>query len=203
MVLHHQILVFSLIYFFKLMKLFIFLPAILLGIHLNAQQVYPFGYTNIPKYSYSKDTEKILDPYIGIWKHSFNEKKIIIEIKKEEKVLDKNDLIYKDKLVIRYEIKDKNGKIIESTLGKTFNNSNFKIEMRIFRNDINKLMGIFYGGEKCLLGMGFVYLSKFSEKKISWSYQAGYKHHTMDNNENCEGDINIPQGENLIFVKVE
>lgn len=185
------------------MKIKIFL--LLQCIYLNAQEIYTFGIplsSKPSKYSYIKDTEKKLDPYTGIWKYDFNEKSILIEVKKEDKVLDREDLIYRDFLVIRYEIKDKNGKIIESTLGKTFNNRRFKIQMRVFNYEVNKLMGIFFGGV-CGLGRGFVYLGEPKNNQMTWTYFSDTILITDDMIDKCKGEVNLPQGEDLIFTKIE
>lgn len=186
------------------MKLVVIL-IMLLSLQIKAQDTYSLwkvSSSKVPKYSYLKDIEKIFDSYIGIWKGEFDDKKVIIVASKEEKVLDKDRLVYRDKLVIRYEIKDKNGKIIESTLGKTFNNRRFKIQMRVFNYEVNKLMGIFYGGV-CGLGRGFVYLGEPKNNKMTWTYFSDTILITDDMIDKCQGDVNLPQGEDLIFTKVE
>lgn len=184
------------------MKSLIVLSAILLSLQISAQDTYSLwkvSSSKVPKYSYLKDIEKRFDPYIGTWQGDFNGKKVVI-VANKEKVLDEKTLIYRDKLVIRYEIRDKSGKIIESTLGKEFHNRRFKIEAWVFREDLNKMMGVFYGG-KCNLGIGPVYLGLPNGNKMTWSYRASTILLTDDMVDKCTGDVNLPEAEGLVFTK--
>lgn len=185
------------------MKSLIILLTILLSLQFNSQNTYSLWQlpvSQVPKYSYFKDIEKIFDPYIGEWEGEFDGKKVIIIVNKEEKVLDKEDLVYRDIVIIRYKVKDRKGKIIENTLEKVFNNKRFKIEMLGIREDINKLMGIFYGGV-CGLGRGFVYLGEPKNNQMTWTYFSDTILITDDMIDKCQGEVNLPQGEDLIFTK--
>lgn len=174
---------------------------ILLGVQIDAQQVYPLNTSalDVPKYSYIKDIEKKFDPYIGKWKWSYGDKEVNIVIIKEEKVLDDTYSIYRDQLIIKYEVKNKNRGVVESTLYKNyFHNREFLIRLWGFNE--NKLMGVFYGGI-CGLGRGFVYLGPPNSNRMTWSYKGSVLYLTKDMVDKCPGEVHLPEGEDLVFIK--
>ncbi|WPC10021.1 hypothetical protein LEQ04_03785 [Riemerella anatipestifer] len=99
---------------------------IVLLLHTNctAQGVYPLNTSalNIPEGSYFKDINNELNTYTGKWKTVVGNKITVINISKRNKVpikfLGKN--YYQDMVDVRYEMKDINGKVLESTLETPF-----------------------------------------------------------------------------------
>lgn len=196
------------------MKHTILVLAILVGILANAQRTgggfrgktYPLNHRKdiIENYSYFRDVDNTLFPYVGTWKYTYNGRQIILIISKEERVFTEDNFnkkkYYTDRLIGRYEVRDSSGKVLETTLQNDFKNKDLMIQGRIFEPETSKLMMIFYGG-KCGIGNGFIRLSKSSNNQLSWTYFPQYILVTERNENECKGDVYLPQGENLIFTK--
>ncbi|AZA77817.1 hypothetical protein EG347_09950 [Chryseobacterium sp. G0186] len=157
---------------------------------------------NSPTNSYFKDINNELDPYIGVWKASFQGKIILIKIIKELKVpfemWGKNN--FKDRLLVRYEIINNNGVILESSLN---NNFNTKVKLLIEGSEIeDDLVKLIFAGGNCSVGIGEIILRKVNGTKVSWSYYPGT---TTMNDKDCPPNLDytiyLPETENLIFTK--
>ncbi|UCA58038.1 hypothetical protein KB553_13340 [Chryseobacterium rhizoplanae] len=169
------------------------------------QQVYPLNTypENVPVNSYFKDLNNELNPYIGIWTASFEDKMITLNISKQIEVPIKlfGNNFYTDQLFIRYEVK-KNGVISESTLNKDFiNDVGLSIKSLLTQDNGNKVIFLFSGGN-CSVGIGTINLKKINATQFSWGYYPGT---TTSNDINCPPDreykIHLPETENLIFTK--
>lgn len=184
------------------MKNLINLTCILVYGYFHAQQVYPL---NTPPYqtpnnSYFKDFNNELDPYIGKWKASFKEKTTILVVEKQVKAAfyRYNRNFFQDRLLIRYEVTDKNGNILESTIDKDFTKDSYLLLRGYKIDEKGRVISIFYGG-KCNLGNGLVYLQKTNDKQFLWSYYPqGILVTDLDE---CNGNIYLPEAENLVFTK--
>jgi hypothetical protein len=139
------------------MKNIKYLILLVISISCKAQQSYPLktDYDNIPNYSYLKDLNNELSPYIGIYKTSFQGKEIILYITKEENKLvnriDKN--FYRDLLSIKYIIKNSSGNILQNTQDMTFqpNQVRYTIYSMRTRPNLGDVTFI-YGGTNCSVG---------------------------------------------------
>ncbi|MEJ5103515.1 DUF6705 family protein [Chryseobacterium sp. MYb328] len=170
----------------------------------KAQQVLPLNNSasKSPTNSYFKDINNELDPYIGTWKGDFQEKVIKLKIAKELKVpfemWGKHN--FKDRLLVRYEVTNNHGVVLESSLNNDFN---IKVKLLIEGSDIenNSVMLIFAGGN-CSVGIGNIVLKKISSTQFSWGYSPGT---TTRNDKDCPPNrdytIYLPETENLIFTK--
>lgn len=190
------------------MKHIILILLILVGGLLNSQQVgnvYPLNHPieNVKEYSYFKDMNKILAPYVGTWKYTYKDRQITLILVKEEKILEQqynNKMYYTDRLLGRYEIKDSTGKVLETTFHKNFQDKRWMIEGGVIEPETSKFMMVFYGG-KCNLGNGLIRLSKPSNNELSWTYFPQAIIVTNETKDQCKGEVYLPIGENLIFTK--
>lgn len=173
-------------------------------ISCKAQQVFPLNTSaySSPNNSYFKDTNNELDSYEGTWKASFKEKVILLKITKELKIpfviWDKNN--FRDRLLVRYEIKNNNDLVLESSLNNDFNT---KVKLLIEGSDTeNGLIKLLFAGGNCNVGMGEITLKKINDTQFYWNYYPGT---TTRNNINCPPNLDykiyLPETENLIFTK--
>lgn len=185
----------------------------LVGVSVNAQKEdfirrnreYPLNYPieSVKEYSYFKDLDKILDPYVGTWKYTYKDRQITLVLIKEERVLEQqynNKMYYTDRLLGRYEIKDNTGRILETTLKSDFKNINLMITGGVIEPETSKFM-MYFTGAKCGLGNGIIRLSKLSNNQLSWTYFPQYILVIERNENECKGEVHLPIGENLIFTK--
>ncbi|MRM86672.1 DUF6705 family protein [Riemerella anatipestifer] len=179
---------------------------IVLLLHTNctAQGVYPLNTSalNIPEGSYFKDINNELNTYTGKWKTVVGNKITVINISKRNKVpikfLGKN--YYQDMVDVRYEMKDINGKVLESTLETPLNGKRLMISGFRIEENTGRLICIYYG-KQCSLGNGFVYLKKQGNNQLLWSYYPQAIHVTSQNEKECKGEIYLPEGENIVFTR--
>jgi hypothetical protein len=156
--------------------------------------------------SYFKDINNELDPYVGIWKASFENKMITLSIVKESKrpyeSWGKN--FYKDQLIMKYEIKDSTGFILQSNLNTNYTESNLKYFIQSLGTNIkgNNEVDFLFSGGNCGVGLGFIYVKKINTNQFDWSYYPGT---TTRNDKNCPPNMDytiyLPETENLIFTK--
>lgn len=196
----------SLIKYYLPMKKIIILLLYISSISCSAQHIVPLNTStyNLETNSYLKDQNNKLDSYIGIWTASFQNKQIKLVIDKEIKVpfLQWSKSYFRDQVIIRYEIKDSNNNILQSTINKNFSND---IELRINSIkfiDNNTVLQLLYSGGKCNVGIGEIKLKKIDNSTFYWNYYPGT---TTLNDVNCspnfDYNIYLPQNENLVFVK--
>ncbi|HCA07881.1 DUF6705 family protein [Chryseobacterium sp.] len=170
----------------------------------KAQQVLPLSTSafSSPNNSYFKDLNNELDSYVGIWQATFKEKTILLKVTKELKVpfeiWGKNN--FKDRLLVRYEVKNNSGTVLESSLNNDFNN---KIKLLIEGSEIeSNLVTLIFAGGNCSVGIGNITLKKINNTQFYWNYFPGT---TTLNDINCSPNLDyniyLPETENLIFTK--
>lgn len=175
-------------------------------ISCKAQQVLALksSWDNAPQSSYLKDLDNDLNQYEGTWASFDNGKHIKLIIIKElqKQFKDMNKTLYKDQLLIRFEITDVNGLIIKSTLYDNFAiNQNYQITS-LFPTANNNEVILLYNGGRCSIGLGGIYMKKISATQIQWNYRP---EGTVLNDQSCpppvDTKIYLPTTENLIFTK--
>ena len=161
---------------------------------------------DMPTDSYFKDINNELDAYVGSWKTDFNGKIITLiitkEIKKPFVLLGKNYFI--DQLIVRYEVKDNNGTILQSSKNKNFVNDGVKYMIKsgginIYgKNEVN----LVYAGGNCSVGNGEITFKKIDDTHFYWNYSPGT---AVMNSVNCPPNLDytiyLPETENLVFTK--
>ncbi|HCA07882.1 MAG TPA: hypothetical protein DEO71_11910 [Chryseobacterium sp.] len=175
----------------------------------KAQQTYPLSVSDYDasSNSYFKDTNNELDFYIGTWNADFQEKKISLIISKEIKRPYKawNKDFFQDILLVRYEVKDSFGNILQSTRNDSFSvgssTKNIIISAALNLNGNNEV-NLIYAGGNCSVGKGEITLKKNNNTQLFWSYYPG----TVTINDatcppNLDYKIYLPETEDLIFTK--
>jgi len=166
-------------------------------------QIYPLNadYDNVPNYSYLKDSNNELLPYLGNYKANYQGNEITLFITKEEnKLVDRIDKkFYRDALVGKYIVKNTSGTVLQDTK----NNTNSKIELNSIGTRLNENSVIFsYSGTNCGVGWGKIILKKINNTQISWEYLPNDM--ILDYSRCPQGtDITIylPETKDLIFTK--
>ncbi|HCM34050.1 DUF6705 family protein [Chryseobacterium sp.] len=170
-------------------------------------QEYPLktDYTEIPSYSYLKDTNNELDSFIGTWKANYNNSTITLYITKEiHKLFDENQYkYYKDILSIKYVVKNSTESTLQSTQNMTIPSSQLRhtIYSQWAENNGNTML-FYYGGTNCSVGWGSIKAKKINSTQISWEYRPNDI--ILDDSKCPPGtDINIylPETKDLIFTK--
>ncbi|SEH43401.1 DUF6705 family protein [Chryseobacterium culicis] len=153
--------------------------------------------------SYFKDLNDELNPYVGTWKASFQDKTITLQISKQIKVATKNfnKNYYTDQLFARYEVK-KNGVVLESTLNKDFTND-IGLSMRsVYTQNNGNSVTLLFSGGNCSVGIGTIVLKMKGTAQFFWGYYPGT---TTRNDISCPPNLDytiyLPETENLIFTK--
>ncbi|MBT0553194.1 DUF6705 family protein [Riemerella anatipestifer] len=182
-------------------KILLLVIVLLLHTNCTAQNVYPLNTSviDIPKGSYMKDLNNELNPYVGRWKTVYNGKEITLTATKEYRI-PFLEYYYQDMIIVRYEIKDINGKILESTLETPLNGKRLMISGFTIEENTGRLICIYYG-KQCSLGNGFVYLKKQGNNQLLWSYYPQAILVTSQNEKECKGEIYLPEGENIVFTR--
>ncbi|WP_027381608.1 DUF6705 family protein [Chryseobacterium daeguense] len=170
-------------------------------------QEYPLNtdFRNIPNYSYLKDTNNELNPYIGIYKANYNGKEITLFITKEvHKLIDYvGQKFYRDVLSIRFTVKNSSQAILQDTQNMNFQSN--QIQHTIYSTIINpyhNLVMLSYGGTNCGVGWGSIRLKKLNTTQISWEY---IPNSTIIDSSKCPTGTNttiyLPETKDLIFTK--
>ena len=165
-------------------------------------QIYPLNtdYETIPNYSYLKDLDHELDPYLGIYKANYNGKEITLFIAKQENRLEKltKKEFYQDALVITYIVKNSSGAVLQDTQNNNLNIELYSTNVRSYDNSVI----LYYSGTNCGVGWGNIYLKKLNPTQISWTY---YPEETIILPGKCPGNpdltVYLPVAENVVFIK--
>ncbi len=185
------------------MKKIFLITLFLLAISCKAQQTYPLNtdYEAVPNYSYLKDINNELLPFVGTWKAIFDNKEITIKVDKIDHYYSKlgTNIYYKDVLFIRYSIKNGQGTIIKSTMDLPIAQSGIK-SIGTFPNQ--NLVSFIYQGGDCRYGWGDVSLQFVDATHIKWNYRP---EGVILTNFNCpngaDTTIYLPKVPNLVFTK--
>lgn len=192
----------------NIMKNLILLFSILLAMSCRAQDIYPLKtlYSEVPNYSYLKDTNNELQAFVGTYEASFEGKKITLYITKHiKKLLDRGTYFYyNDLLIANYMIRDTQNNILKDSRTIEFTPKQIRdVILSFWTEDAGKKLIMSYGGVNCNVGNGYVYLTKLNANQLSWEYISSS---TILTNDNCPpgSDIKVylPKTDNLIFTKV-
>lgn len=184
------------------MKNIFLLSVILLSFSCKAQQTYPLGtdYDAVPNYSYFKDINNELIPFVGTWKATFDNKEITIKVDKiDHHLIDYvANKFYRDVLFIRYSIKNAQGNIMKSTMNLQASESGIK-SIRLFPNQV---LSFSYSGGDCRYGWGDVSLKLIDATHLKWWYRP---EGVILTNLNCpngaDTTIYLPETKDLVFTK--
>jgi hypothetical protein len=183
------------------MKNIFLLTVILLSFSCKAQQNYPLDtdYETVPNYSYLKDTNNELSPFVGIWKANFNNQEIILKIDKVENYLIDyiSNKFYQDTLFMRYSIKTAQGTIIKSTINLNIQDSDIK---SITTFPLEKVITFSYNGGGCLVGGGRINIKYLDPSHIKWSYYPD-SIVTVNCPPGTDTTIYLPETADLVFTK--
>ena len=187
---------------YTIMKNIFLLSIILLSFSCKAQQTYPLGtdYETVPNYSYLKDINNELLPFVGMWKATFDNKEITIKIDKVDHHYMKlgTNIYYQDVLFIRYSIKNTQGTVIKSTMNLQVAESGIR-SSTMFPNQV---LSFYYSGGDCRYGWGDVSLKLIDATHVKWRYQP---EGVILTNLNCpngaDTTIYLPETSNLVFTK--
>lgn len=182
--------------------------ALCLGlISCNAQQIAPLNTSdyNSSTNTYFKDLDNELDKYTGIWKSNFQNNLITLNIVKEMKrpYSEWGKSFFSDVLIVRYEIKDSNDNILQTTLSNIYQPKNdIKNLILSLGTKPNGQIDLLYTGGNCNIGMGDIIFKRINDTQFSWGYYPGT---TTRNDITCSPNLNysiyLPVTENLVFTK--
>lgn len=192
----------------NILKILTLIICILGLIQCNAQQVLPLNTStlNVPAGTHFKDLNNEFDYYLGTWKSNYQNKIITLSITKVNnkpfEMWSKN--YYHDQIIVRYEIKNTNGIVLQTTLNRIFSDENdvhLLIESSGTESNGNILNLLFAGGN-CSVGIGEIILKKINSTQFYWSYYPGS---TTRNDITCPPSLDytiyLPETENLVFTK--
>ncbi|HCA05764.1 MULTISPECIES: DUF6705 family protein [unclassified Chryseobacterium] len=175
----------------------------------KAQQTFSLNTSDYdaPNNSYFKDINNELDNYVGNWDSNFQNKiirlSIFKEIKRPYKAWGKD--FFQDILIVKFEIKDLSGNVIQSTLNNSYalneNVRNIIMSAAINLNGNNEI-NLVYAGGNCSVGKGEITFKKINNTEFYWSYYPGTS--TRDDINcppNLDYNIYLPETENLVFTK--
>lgn len=168
----------------------------------KAQQTYPLNtdFQIVSNYSYLKDIDNELQPYIGTYKASYQGNEITLFVSKQEHVLKERakKTYYMDMLLVKYIVKDSQGNILQDTT-----NSFPKMRFYSLRTmpQYNAVV-LYYSGTNCGVGWGTVYFRKINSTQIYWDY---HPNSSLLNEGDCPGNqdikVYLPVTKDLIFTK--
>lgn len=143
--------------------------------------------------AYYKDMNNDLTPYIGTWVGEVKGGtfKITFEKVKEYHEFDK---YWRDRLQGRYELRDKNGKILYSTYHQE--------RAKVFSLSSREMKGVFRFGfvDSCIVGYIYLKFKDASKTKIEWEYDDIPQTITESREANCAKINEMPQ-EKFILTK--
>ncbi|MCS3529156.1 DUF6705 family protein [Chryseobacterium sp. JUb7] len=186
-------------------KILLIFTVLISLVNCKAQQTYPLNtfYKDAPNYSYMKDLNNDLPPYMGTYKATYQGNEITLYITKEDHLLHDriNRKFYKDVLRVKYTVKKiSTGVILQSTQNTT-SSINEIISMGTNAMDNNSI-DLAYSGTNCEVGWGRITLKKINATQISWSY---YANSTLLSDGDCPGNpdikVYLPDTKNLVFTK--
>jgi len=175
-------------------------------IFCKAQQTYPLNtdYDNVPNYSYLKDLNNELSPYIGTYKANHQGNEITLFITKEENKLTKrvDKQFYRDVLVVKYIVKNSSGAILQDTQNMILtDNTYFNIYSMGTRPTLGDVT-LGYDGTNCGIGWGEIILKKLNATQISWDYRPNS---SLIDSATCspstDKTVYLPVTKDLMFTK--
>ncbi len=132
--------------------------------------IYTFGDNNIPAVipnnAYIKDTNNILNKFVGTWKYENNGKNFVLDL---QKIMAEFSHYYVDELNGFYKYTDGSLTIIDTS---NYTNSESKISGRWFRDgNLNKITLFFYDPERDRLSFEVIltYSNQGGVEKLNWN----------------------------------
>lgn len=167
-------------------------------ININSQNIYPLEtyYEDVPEYSYMKDLNNELDPYVGEYMAMDNGKTIELRIIKIPKHpgFSINREYFKDVLRVKILVRNSTGqKIYENLL------EHDDIFHSIALTPSRDTVVFSYSGTNCAVGWGEVKLKKLNSTEIQWNYRPF--HARTEKCPNADLTLYLPQTKDLIFTK--
>lgn len=169
----------------------------------KAQQQYPLSANpfEIPNNSYMKDSNNLLNQYIGTWNTNYQGKNITIYISKQTNVYKESLKVYQDVISAKFIVKDLNGNVLQDTYNMQPNQLYHKIESYNLNSQGDKV-SLYYDGTNCGIGWGSIYLIKIDSTHINWQYRANS---SVITEQSCPGNqdlkVYLPVTDNLTFTK--
>ncbi|OPC00740.1 hypothetical protein BAS10_00445 [Elizabethkingia meningoseptica] len=122
---------------------------------------------------YLQDIDGILPLFTGTWVANFENNQIVLKLDKVENYSVKflNTNYTSDVLLLRYAIKDSQGKEVYSNLNKDLADKSV-INSLVSSAPPNKLIGFIYKGEECGIGAGHIFLTYIDSTHIKWEYNS-------------------------------
>lgn len=169
-------------------------------------QQYPLNtnYEEVPNNAYLKDLNNELNPYIGLYKATFEGNEITLFITKDiYKFFDLySKKYYQDVLSIKYIVKNSSGTVLQDTKNMNFQPDQIKFTIfSIGTQPSNNLVIFHYGGTNCGVGWGKVTLKKLNSSQISWDYNPNSTSVGDDCPATADKTVYLPETDNLIFTK--
>lgn len=155
------------------------------------QQIIPLETKGFPvEGTYYKDLNNDLDPYIGIWKGTFENKNFIISFSKYK---DYNSMgnYYKDRLIGRYKMLDANGNQLYSTYNLSDND--VKVTSLGFVNSTTKDKLRFSFIDLCIEGQIVMSFENTQKTQMHWKYYT--KQTLITDDAGCAPYNEMPRGE--------
>ena len=173
-------------------------------ISCKAQQQFPLNYNllTIPNNSQLKDTNNELDYYVGTWIANLQDKTIKLVVTKHLNFpfIFQNKTLYKDLLVVKYEIVVNDILIQQSTLQNSISTYYDLFAIVSMGTDGNTL-NLRFNGANCGVGAGPIYFDKLNTTQFNWSFTPYHTTVTEECPPYAELNIYLPETDNLIFTK--
>ena len=156
-------------------------------------------YNQVPNYSYLKDLDNELQPFVGVYKANYQGKEITLSIIKQEHYLKErtSKTYYMDALFVTFEVKNSAGIVLQNS--QTVPNTLF---YSISTDNADNSVTFSYSGTNCGIGWGKIYLTKLNSTQFLWEY---YPNHSTLTEATCPGNpdltIYLPDTKDLIFTK--
>ncbi len=155
------------------------------------QQILPLETRGIPiEGAYYKDLDNELDPYIGTWKGTFENKTFTITFTKY-KDLGGLSNFYKDRLAGKYTMIDSNGNVLYSTYNLA--NEDAKVSSLGFVENTNHTKLRFQFSDLCIDGEIHISFNNIQKTQIYWKYFTYQELVTDDSG--CATYNEMPRGE--------
>lgn len=186
-------------------NIILFLLILTVTISCKAQNIVPLNHSrNQPNYTYYKDLDNGLPQFVGIWQATVNGKttRLRIDYINQKLIELLGDIYYRDVLIVRYEIKDGQGNILESNWNESLDN--YKIISHTF-NVPNNRVRLGYEGGQCGVGEGLITMRKIDATHLIWDFNPNSSVVTSQNCPNYPSGgipIHLPyEPDNIVFTK--
>ncbi|SDD87884.1 DUF6705 family protein [Riemerella columbipharyngis] len=136
-------------------------------------QTYPLRtFTQLPNGAYLKDTQNELSTYEGTWKGTWAEKTIYLTFKKQTRFYNTVLGIYKDFLIAKFKVLDKDNKILFDNTH--LSDKDAKIVGGKFRKKDGKYSFSYRDEDICdINGYITIYFTDNTKKKLQWDFYEG------------------------------